>query len=111
MEQEIEKVINFLKGMREHPLLYFGYQNDPAIARAYLNGMRSVALKLLGFDNSVGEIVNIEDAAARRRGYWYQEDGVIPALKNKGLDDNEIVTELVETEIEFWTIYGERLRS
>ena len=111
MEQEAEKLINFLKQIREHPSSFFGYQNDLLIVRAYLSGMRTIALKLLGFNGTVGELVGIEDAAASRRGYSIGNASVISALKDKGLPDNEIVTELIQTEIEFWSIYSELLGS
>lgn len=104
--KESERIIDYLKAIRGYPKRYLGSDDEPRIANALLHGIRFSILFLLDFD---GSFVSIADEVARRRGYWYHSDGVIAALQRKGLDDKQIVTELIESEIEFWRVFREQI--
>ena len=107
MTAETEKIIEYLIAIRSRPKMYFGSDDKPDITRAYLSGMRYLALTLFDFR---GNHVAIQDEVATRRGYWYHADGIIAALRRKELSDKDIVSELVESEIEFWNVYAEQIK-
>lgn len=108
MDQEavVNNILEHLQRIQATPKMYFGADDKPDLALAHLYGLHEVARSLLNFK---GSSVELRDEAAKRRGWWYHADGYIPALQRKGMNDPEIVTELIAFEIEFWKIYSERL--
>lgn len=87
--------------------MYFGAKDDFISAQSYLYGVQHVGFLLLDlnastYSNNRGDIVN-------KRGHRYSPRGVSTELKYEGLNDEEIVQELLQIEIEVWKLYREKL--
>ena len=100
MEHEkINKIIELLEDVLKRPKMYFGTDDNTDIASSFLYGVRHGICML--FDLR-GSIISVWGDSVIKRGHRFSPRGVSEELKIEGLNDKEIVKELIEIEIAFW---------
>ncbi len=103
MEQEkINRIIEFLEQVLKYPAMHFGKVDDVERANSFLIGIRYAIFHLFNLDNY--SIVAIRRQVTTKRGHKFTPRGAVQDLRDEGFEDAQIVTELIETEIDFWKL-------
>lgn len=106
--EKINKIIELLEYVLNRPKMYFGKDDDVEIASSFLYGVRYGICMLFDLRDS---IISVWGDSVIKRGHRFSPRGVSHELKAEGLDDKQIVKELIEIEIEFWKTMREKLEN
>lgn len=94
--ESLENIIAFYEAARERPAVYF----QPSIPEA-IDCILSYFNQALYFVN-IKESSRYQREIAIERGWEYNALGAVPSMREKGLKDEEMITELLTFEIEHW---------
>ena len=101
-KEKINKLIEFLEQVLKYPAMHFGKVDDVERANSFLIGIRYATFHLFSLDSY--SIVTIMRETTTRRNHKFTPRGAVQDLRDEGFEDTQIVTELIETEIDFWKL-------
>jgi hypothetical protein len=95
-KEQAEHLIKILEAIKTRPGIYIGDGYIPEKIRMLLIGMGLITYHIMGVDpKPYREIIY-------RHGWGNDPEGLIPEMRRAGLSDQEIVTQLVDLEIELY---------
>jgi hypothetical protein len=105
-QEQIDRVLELLEAILKRPLMYFGKADDVEIANSFISGF-SISL-FHTFDIPFSR-VDVLGESVTKRGHRFSPRGIWQELKEEGLDNEQIINELIQIQIEMWRIIKNRL--
>ncbi len=93
-DEQARKIIRILEAVKSRPEMYVGKRDDPKEIQTFLWGIHVICRTLTGVDYDFFREI------ALKRGWKNSPVGIVPSMREAGLSDEEIVTELITIDIE-----------
>ena len=97
--EQIQRVIKVMEHARKRPRMYIG-KSDPLLLWVYLNGFKNALRLAAGFDDEAFVLMRYEAAEAHGLGIECRD--LHGALVDRGLNNEEIIDEMLSIELETW---------
>lgn len=97
---KIEKILESFEGALKRPMMYFGRVDDPWLARNFLYGIDHAVS--ICYELKPRLLTDLEYQVLEQRGLRISPEGSVKVLREKHLNDEEIVIELVRIHIDIY---------
>lgn len=97
---QIAILLKCLEGLKSRPAMYIG-RCDPELATVFLGGIASGLEICGGLDRT--NFGKTRERVAKERGWQWRPIGLVREMKERGMTDMAIITELVTIETEVLT--------